>query len=113
MVARRIVLSLLAFALLSVTIIPTVHADGTPPGTIGDKNIHPWDNNDDYVIGDGPFLTFRRPVIWIVELYSGRGFVTWNMIAAARSQTEMNRTVRFEKVRTTRNSSQWRQVGSK
>jgi hypothetical protein len=84
MVARRIIFSFLAFAFLSVTAIPIVHADGTAPGGVGDRNIHPWDNNDDYVVSDDPFLVFRRPIIWIAEVYTGRGLVTWSTYSASR-----------------------------
>lgn len=102
MVARRIIFSLLAFVFLSVTLIPIVHADGTDPGSGGDSKIHPWDNNDDFVIGNGPTLAFRMPFIWIVEAYSGRGMVSWSSQTATRTVTTRYWEVTYKKARSTR-----------
>lgn len=102
MVARRIIFSLLALIFLSVTSITTAHAGGGSGG--GDDNeIHPWDNNDDFVIGSGPILSaLHRPIIWIAEVYSGRGMVIWSSQSASRSLTNMYRVSTNQKARSTR-----------
>ena len=102
MVARRFIFSLLAFAFLSVTFIPIVQAGGTAPGDQDDKTIHPWDNNDDYVVSDDPFLVFHRPIIWITEAYMGRGLVTWSSYSASRYSNNLESGSKIERARSDR-----------
>lgn len=102
MVARRIILSLLAVIFLSVTTITTVHAGGGNEGG-GDNEIHPWDNNDDFVIGTGPILSaLHRPIIWIAEVYSGRGMVIWSSQSASRNLSNLHQAGITQKARSTR-----------
>ena len=103
MVARRIIFSLLALVFLSVTTITTVHAGGGSEGGGGDDNeIHPWDNNDDFAIGTGPILSaLHRPIIWIAEVYSGRGMVIWSSQSASRTLTSMHQVSTNQKARST------------
>ena len=103
MVARRIILSLLAFVFLSVTVIPIVHADGTDWGNGDDNEIHPWDNNDDFVVDTGPVLSaLHRPIILLAEFYSGRGMVIWSSQSASRSLTNMHKVSTTQEARSTR-----------
>lgn len=104
MVARRIILSLLAVIFLSVTTITPVHAGGGNEGGGGDDNdIHPWDNNDDFVIGTGPILSaLHRPIIWIAEVYSGRGMVIWSSQSASRNLSNLHQAGTTQKARSTR-----------
>ena len=105
MVARRLIFSLLALVFLSVTIITPVHAGGgNDNGSGGDDNdIHPWDNNDDFVIGTGPILSaLRRPIIWVAEVYSGRGMVIWSSQSASRNLTNLHQASTTQTARSTR-----------
>ena len=103
MVARRIIFSLLALIFLSVTSVTTVQAGGGNEGGGDDNEIHPWDNNDDFVIGTGPILSaLHRPIIWIAEVYSGRGMVIWSSQSASRNLTNLHGVSTTGEARSTR-----------